>query len=165
MVHPARLGERERLSNEARKPLAQGVDPTLYVASLAFFLAGGLMLLWWDHFPVSLPQVAVAGRLLIALGNLLPQALTGRSAPIARHEGHHLASFSTQGQPHPHLIALAVNEGPYLVQFEHLVVIGCLEEGLLQLAQGRYLFLSQPMTVVGETPKVRLSPRRLERSW
>jgi hypothetical protein len=87
MVHPARLGERERLSNEARKPLAQRVDPTPYVASLAFFLAGGLVLLWRDHSPVSLPQVAVAGRLLIALGNLLPQALAGRSlllSPITK---------------------------------------------------------------------------------
>jgi hypothetical protein len=34
----------------------------------------------------------------------------------------------------------------------------------LQL-EGGYLFLSQLITVVGETPKVRLSPRRLERSW
>jgi hypothetical protein len=28
-----------------------------------------------------------------------------------------------------------------------------------------YLFLSQLMSVVGETPKVRLSPLRLDRSW
>jgi hypothetical protein len=72
-------------------------------------------------------------------------------------------------KPTPFL-ALAVNEGgPQLVQFEHLLVTGCLhEEGLLQLAQDVYLFLIQPSTVVGETPKVRLrSPRKLERccSW
>ncbi len=42
MVHLARLGEGERLAHEARKPLPQGVDPTLDVASLAFLLAGSL---------------------------------------------------------------------------------------------------------------------------
>ncbi len=74
-----------------------------------------------------------------------------------------MASLPTQGEPYPHLIALAVNEGPQFVQFEYLLA-GRLDEGLLQL-EGRYLFLSQLMTVVGETPKVRLSPLRLDRSW
>ena len=51
MVHLARLGERERLSNEASKPLSEGVDPPLDVASLALFLAGGLVLVLGDHSP------------------------------------------------------------------------------------------------------------------
>ena len=72
VVHPSRLGERERLPDEARKPLAQGVDPTLDVGSLAFLLAGGLVPPFGDHPLVSLPEVAVAGRLLLAFGNLLP---------------------------------------------------------------------------------------------
>jgi hypothetical protein len=38
------------------------------------------------------------------------------------------------------------------------------DEGVFEV-EGLYLLLSQLMTVVGETPKVRLSPRRLERSW
>ena len=59
-----------------------------------------------------------------------------------------------------------MNKRPQLIQFEHLVLLGRrLDEGVFQLTQGGYLFLSQTSTVVGETPKVRLSPRRLERSW
>ena len=39
------------------------------------------------------------------------------------------------------------------------------DEGVSKV-EGLYLFLSQLMTVVGDTPKVRLSPLRLERrSW
>ena len=38
------------------------------------------------------------------------------------------------------------------------------DEGVLEV-EPLYLFLSQLMSVVGETPKVRLSPRRLDRSW
>src|SRR4051794_23180713 len=113
---------------------------------------------------VGFPEVAVAGRLLIAFRNLLPRTLTGRSASIVRHESHDLASLSTQGEPDPHLLALTVDEGPQLIiQFEYLFAWR-LEEDLLQI-EGGYLFLSQLITVVGETPKVRLSPRRLERSW
>jgi hypothetical protein len=38
------------------------------------------------------------------------------------------------------------------------------DEGIFEV-EGLYLFLSQLMTVVGDTPKVRLSPLRLDRSW
>ncbi len=43
---------------------------------------------------------------------------------------------------------------------------GCLreDEGVFEV-ELLYLFLSQLITVVGDTPKVRLSPLRLERSW
>jgi len=38
------------------------------------------------------------------------------------------------------------------------------DESVLEV-EPLYLFLSQLMTVVGETPKVRLSPLRLDLSW
>lgn len=43
---------------------------------------------------------------------------------------------------------------------------GCVgeDEGVFEV-EGLYLFLSQLMSVVGDTPKVRLSPRKLGRSW
>jgi hypothetical protein len=44
------------------------------------------------------------------------------------------------------------------------VRLGEEDEGVFEL-EPLYLFLSQLMTVVGDTPKVRLSPRRLDRSW
>ncbi|MCA1740087.1 MAG: hypothetical protein LC740_15020 [Actinobacteria bacterium] len=107
---------------------------------MAFLLAGGLVLHFRNHLPVGFPEVAVAGRLLIAFGDLLPQTLTGRSASIARHESHDPASLSTQGEPDSHLLALTVDKGPQLIQFEYLLAWR-LEEGLLQL-EGDYLFLS-----------------------
>jgi hypothetical protein len=74
-----------------------------------------------------------------------------------------LASLAAQGNPNPHLIALAIDEGPQLIEFEYLLA-WCPDEGFFQI-EGGYLFLSQLMTVVGETPKVRLSPLREDRSW
>jgi hypothetical protein len=61
-----------------------------------------------------------------------------------------------------------VDERAQLVQFEYLLLarsFACVreDEGLFEV-EGLYLFLSQLMTVVGETPKLRRSPRRLERS-
>jgi hypothetical protein len=135
----------------------------------AFLLADRLMLLFGYRPLVSLPQVAVAGCPLVELGDGLPQTLAGGSATIALHEGHDLTGFSAQGQPNPHLLAFAVDERPQLVQFEYLLLLarsfGCVgeDEGLFEI-ELLYLFLSQLMTVVGETPKVRLSPLRLERS-
>ena len=120
---------------------------------------------------VSLPQVAVAGRRpFVELGDGSPQTLASRSAAITLHEGHDLTSFSAQSQPNPHLIAFAVDERPQLVQFEYLLLLArssdCVgeDEGVFEV-EPLYLFLSQLTTVVGDTPKVRLSPLRLERSW
>ena len=72
MVHVVRLGEGEFLTHEARKPLPQGVNPSLYVASLAFFLTGGLVLLFRDHLLVGFPEIAVAPRSFVALGDRFP---------------------------------------------------------------------------------------------
>jgi hypothetical protein len=51
-----------------------------------------------------------------------------------------LSFLSTQGEPDSHLLALTVDKGPQLIQFEYLFAWR-LEEGLLQL-EGGYLFLS-----------------------
>ena len=70
-----RLGEGERLSDEARKPLPQGVDPPLdVVAGLAFLLACGFVLVFWDRLLlIGFPEeVAVAGRPLVALRDRSP---------------------------------------------------------------------------------------------
>ena len=60
-MHVARLGEGECLTHEARKPLPEGVDTTLDVASLALLLAGSLVLLLGDHLLVGFPEITVAG--------------------------------------------------------------------------------------------------------
>jgi hypothetical protein len=137
---------------------------------LAFLLANGLVLLFGDRFSVSLPQVAIADRLFVVLRDDLPQTLAGLSATITLYEGHDLARLSAQSQPNPHLLALTIDKGAQFIQFEYLLLLlrsfGCLrEEEALFEVDLLYFFLSQLMTVVGETPKVRLSPLKLERSW
>ena len=171
VVHVVRFGKGERFAHEARKPLPQSVDPPLNVRRFALLLADGLVPLFGNRLSISLPQVTVAGRLFVTLGDGPPQPLAGRSATIALHKRHDLAGFSAYGQPNPHLLAFAVDERPQLVQFEYLLLLlarscDCVgeDEGVFEV-EVLYLFLSQLMTVVGETPKVRLSPRRLERSW
>jgi hypothetical protein len=49
VVHVVRLGEGKRFSYEARKPLPQGVDPSLDMGGFAFLLADGFVLLIGDH--------------------------------------------------------------------------------------------------------------------
>jgi hypothetical protein len=88
--------------------------------------------------------------------------LASSSRALAGDESHHLASLPAKGNPCPYLIALAIDKGPQLIEFEYLVA-RCLDEGVFQI-EGGYLFLSQLMTVVGDTPKVRLSPLREDRS-
>src|SRR5215210_753043 len=135
------------------------------------------MPLFGDRLLVSLPQVAVAARLFVERGDGSPQPLASGSATITFHESHDLTGFSAQSQPNPHLLAFAIDERPQLVQFEYLLLLlllllllarsfGCVgeDEGVFEV-EPLYLFLSQLLTVVGDTPKVRLSPRRLDRSW
>jgi hypothetical protein len=98
----------------------------------------------------------------------LPQTLAARSATVSLYEGNDLARFSPQSQPNPHFLALAIDKGAQFIQFEYLLLLRSLgylrqEEALLEV-ELLYFFLSQLMRVVGETPKVRLSPLRLQRS-
>src|SRR3712207_7398679 len=95
------------------------------------------MPLFGDHPLVSLPQVAVAGRLLVVLGDLSPQTLAGRSAAITLHETHHLTGLSAQSQPNPHLLAFAVDERPQLVQLEYLLLLLARSFGCVGGRRGR----------------------------
>src|SRR3954447_16224137 len=118
------------------------------------------MPLFRDRLLVSLPQVAVAGRLFVERGDGSPQPLASGSATITFHESHDLTGFSAQSQPNPHLLAFAIDERPQLVQFEYLLLLLLArsfggfgeDEGVLEV-EPLYLFLSQLMTVVGDTPK------------
>jgi hypothetical protein len=57
VMHLAQLGEGRHLTHEARKPLTQGIDLTLNVASLALLLADGFVSLFGNHPLVGFPQV------------------------------------------------------------------------------------------------------------
>lgn len=164
----ARLGEGKRLTHETRKPLPEGIDPTLNVRSFAFLLADGFVLFVGDHPLVSFPkEVAVTGCFFVASGDNLPQTPTGCAAAVAHNESHYLASLSAQGQTRPTLYRFCGRQRTttHRVRAPAGRLRG-VSRGGGECLQGRaeLLFLSQPMTVVGETPKVRLRPRRLDRS-
>ena len=89
------------------------VHPPFEVGSLAFLLAGGLVPLLRDHLLVSLPEVGVAARLLVAVGDrlpktfqvavLLPPITKATTWRVLRHRASHTHTFS---------LFLAINEGP-----------------------------------------------------
>ena len=125
MVHVARLREGKGLTHEARKPLPEGVDTTLDVASLAFLLADGFVLLFGDHLLVGFPEITVAGC----------------PAPVTADESYYLlASLSTQGQPDPHFIAFTVNEGAQLIQFQYPRCLDLSEEECISQLKPGYFF-------------------------
>ena len=112
LVHPIRFGERERLPNEARKPLPQSVVPPLDVCRLPALLAHRLMPLFGDDLPVRLPEVAVAMPQAISFRHPLPQLAATLFAPVTDEISDHLARLAAQGQPDPAFSGLFEHERP-----------------------------------------------------
>ena len=167
LVHLVGLGERERLSNETSQALAQGVVPALHVCQLPASLAHRLVALLRNHRPVCLPEIAVARSTFVAFGDPPPQPAAGSLAAVAHDVGDHLTSVARLGDPYPAFARPLADEGPQLVEFEH-EVFGRRRggrQGSRQRRQASGFFLSQRVTVLRETPKVRARPLREERSW
>jgi len=100
-VHRIGLGKRQALSDEASEPLPQRVVPSLDMGRQAGLFARRGMLLRRDDQRVSFPKVTVAMRRSIPGWYLLPEFLTGRSAPVANDIGHDLPGGTTQSDPYP----------------------------------------------------------------
>ena len=110
------LGERESFSHQAPHALAQSEVEPLYVIGLPFLFGARVMLFFWQDALVTFEQVGVAQAGFVGRGNFLPQApatdLVTRSIP----PGHDLTCSSAQSQPNPHLVLLAFDERPHLIQ-------------------------------------------------
>ena len=126
------------------------------------------MLLLRDHRTVCRPEIREAMPLAISWWDGLPQVLTRLFAPIAQRIGDHLSCLATQSYPNPEVARFFEHKRPQFVQFQYrgsgILWIGgyqgCTEERKLS-----DFFLIQLDTVVRETPKVRVRPRKLLRSW
>ncbi len=169
LMHLLRLGKRQALSDETRKPLTQGVVPPLDMRRLSALLAHRLMLFFGDDLLIRFPEVAVAAPAAISLWYPLPQLAATPLAPVSDEISDHLARLAAQCQPNPAFARFFQDERPQFVQLQGGglgVVVGVrLGQRPAQLGQRLELFLSQLATVLRETPKVRESPRRLDRSW
>ncbi len=79
--------------------------------------------------------------------------------------GDDLAGASAQRQPQPdHSTPAMTHKSPQFIQFQDIIRLSS-GQGRLQRWHPQGFFFSQAVTVFRDTPKVRLSPRRLLRSW
>src|SRR3954464_12733839 len=107
------------------------------------------------------PRWYAAGMRAGELPATLPRA-------VADEVGHDLARGAARRDPDPALTLPSEHERPEFVQLQvagsRVLRVG-LAQRVAQLRERGVLFLSHPVTVLRETPKVRVRPRRLLRSW
>jgi hypothetical protein len=120
-----------------------------------------------DDRSIHFQKVGEAVALPIPLWNGLPQLPTRLFAPISHGIGDYLPRPAAESNPNPGVVRFFEDKRPEFVQFQGcgcgiLWVRG--EQSGPQRRKLRYFFLIQPDTVVRETPKVRVRPRKLLRS-
>ena len=125
-VHLVRFRKGKRFSHQAPQTLAQGAVEAFDMVCARFGvtlreLMGG------DDFGIRLPNIGKAVRFFVGVGNCLPQKTTGLLATISDGKGHHLPSPPTQGQPNPAFVFAPFDETPYLVQFQFIAFLKCLQ--------------------------------------
>lgn len=82
-VHFIRLGERQRLSDEASESLAQRIVPSFHRRSHSRLLTCRRVLCGRDNEAVRFPKVAVTMRAMIGGRNPRPELLTHGGASVA----------------------------------------------------------------------------------
>ena len=165
LMHPLRLRERQRLSDEARQSLPQRVVPPLDMSGQPAVFATRCMLVGWDDLAISLPEIRVAMSHAIERRDALPQLAASCGRAVAHHIRHDLARAPRERDPNPAFAALLAHKRPELVEFQ-LVARGRLrrEQRRAQGWEACRFFLSQTLTVLRETPKTRSKPRSELRS-
>ena len=127
--------------------------------------AHSLMLFGGENSLVSPPEVGVANALFVRFGNRTPEQLAGGFTPSAYDAGYDLPRPLTECQPYPASVMLTAYKRPQLIEFEYnrFGVVG-VDQRISQRWCVQGFFLSHAVTVVLDTPNVRLIPRKLERS-
>jgi hypothetical protein len=164
-MHRPALQERQSLTHKPPHPLPQCIVPPFHMVPQTRLLADRFVLIRRDHRPVCCPEIRVAQCLLISTRYGPPQTLARVLAAVARHKRHHLPGHSAQRNPYPALVLLVMHERPKFVQLEHTIFRRWWDERVVQGWEFSSPFLIHVVTVWRLTPKVRVSPRRLERSW
>ena len=122
------------------------------------------MLQLGENVVIALQVVGIEDAVTVGPRASVPKARGGGVAAWPQGRGDNLAGAPTQGQPKPNHAPLAMaHKAPQFIHFQGLLGLG----GCLRRFQGGAtagLFFYQALTVLRETPKVRLKPRRLLRS-
>lgn len=167
LVHHPRLGKRQRHTHKTGQSLAQRVIPALHVGGFSGLFSYCRVLLLRDHRRIGRPEIREAVPLPIPLRNRFPQPLARPFAPITHCISDDLSRFVTESNPNPRVVCFFEHKRPELVQFQgrRSGIFGIRgEQSSTQRRKLSYFFLIQLDTVVRETPKVRVRPRRLLRS-
>lgn len=162
-VQRVALGKRERLAHKCFEPLSQGVVPALYMRCLPCSFSRPDMLRCRKYGLVRLPQICVAGSLTPQRWYLLPQITVRLFAAVAQAAGATCrVSRSSAARTQAGSAFERTND-----QSSSNSKTGTVPSwgGNTVLKDGRAAtFFSQLVTVLRDTPKAHVRPRRLERS-
>jgi len=116
---------------------------------------------------IRFPKIGVTGTTSIPDRNRPPELATGGFITIAQGIANNLPGLAAERQPNPDFIRLFCDEGPEFIKFQAVRVWFTrirIDQGRSEWRESVGFFLSQLITVLRATPKVRSSPRKLLRS-
>ena len=167
LMHCLRFRKRQALAYKAGQSLTQRVVPSFDVSRFTGILATSSMLFIRNDLVIGFPEIRIAMTCLISFRNCFPQLATSLRTAVADDVSHDLACRTAQRDPDPTFVDALADERPQLIQLQG----GCGRVACIRfqqrLAQGRerqLFFLSQSLTVLRATPKVRVTPRKELRS-
>src|SRR5260221_2004455 len=114
------FGKGQGFTHKATNALTKGAVPTLLVSGQSGFLANKMMGALREDGLISLPEIAVRSAATIGTWNGLPQPTTSVGTAVTKHEGDNLTGAAAQSCPQPDGVVLARDEGPQLIDFQHV---------------------------------------------
>ena len=117
------FGKGQGFADETADSLAKGAVPAFLVSGQSGFFANSMMGALGEDSFISLPEIAVRPAAAIGAWNGFPQPTTSVSTPVAKHKGDNLTGAAAQGGPQPDGIVLTLNEGPQLIDFQHVTTL------------------------------------------
>ena len=146
-----RLGERQRFTNKTRDTLTKRQIPTFLVSCLTGFLAHRMLDALGQDRLIRLSEVGGGATAAIRGRDGLPHPSAGGSTAIPANTSDAWPRTPTHGCPQPAFVVALLDEGPHLIQFQHIARV----LGQQTLAQARHLLdrISQPLqrTLSGHT--------------
>jgi hypothetical protein len=115
---PYVAADRQRVADQARDALPQGVIETLDVVGFPSVLRDRLVSLCRNHTCVGIILICIEDGLLTGHpGDLGPQRFGTAATPITDVKRNHLAGLSVHGNPDPLPISLLLHEAPRFIGF------------------------------------------------
>ena len=163
-VHFGAFGKRKGLAHEPPEALAQGIVEAFDVVGGAFGVRG-LMLAGRQDVVIALQMIGIQRALTLSRWDTGPKEPGGGVIAWPQGIRDDLAGAPAQRQPQPdHSTPAMTHKSPQFIPFQDIIRLSG-GQGRLQRRHPQGFFFSQAVTVLRDTPKVRLSPRRLLRSW